>query len=237
MDIDCIVIEDEPLAIEKIEGFIKQVDYLHLLSAFQNPIDGVSYLKRNSVDLIFLDIKMSPLSGIDVLESVNISSNVIITSAYDEYAIKGYEYRVSDFLLKPFSFSRFLKAVEGIYYENNPQAFSDRINFIFVRSEYRIEKIDLSKILFIQGMSDYLQIQLYEKRILTLLSLRNLMRILPQNEFVRVHKSYIIPISKIDYIERSAIRINEKMIPITTSYKKDFYNIIQKHLKYKNIKT
>jgi DNA-binding LytR/AlgR family response regulator len=229
MKINCIAIEDEPLALKKITDFIYQIEYLKLAAGFDNAIKAVDFLKNNSIDLIFLDIRMKNLTGIQFLESLKIKSKVIITSAYDEYALKGYELDVSDYLLKPFTFDRFLKSVEKIHHELFNNNIKANQGYIFVKTEYRIEKIDLKDIWYIKGMKDYLQIHTAEKKIMTLQSFKDIEKILPENEFVRVHNSYIVSLSKIESIERSRIKIKTAnvLIPISDSYKNNFYNFIQ----------
>lgn len=227
MKINCIVIEDEPLALRKITDFINRIDYLNLLQGFNNAINAIGFLKTNAVDLIFLDIRMKKLSGIQFLEALKTKPKVIITSAYDEYALKGYELDVSDYLLKPFSFERFVKSVEKVYNELKTDNLGKTNDYLFVKTEYRIEKIDLDNILYIKGMKDYLQIITTDKKIMTLQSFKNIIQFLPEKEFVRVHNSYIIAISKIDNIERNRIKIRDEMIPISDSYKDDFYNLLR----------
>lgn len=227
MKINCIVIEDEPLALKKINEFISQVDYLNLLEEFDNAVKAIGFLKNNSVDLIFLDIRMKKLTGIQFLESLKSKPKVIITSAYDEYALKGYELDVSDYLLKPFSFDRFLKSAEKVYNDLATNNIEHKPDYIFVKTEYRIEKIELKSILYIQGMKDYLQIFTIDKKIMTLQSFKNLVQVLPAREFVRVHNSYMVSISKIDSIERNRIKIGDNLVPISNSYKDNFYNLLQ----------
>jgi two-component system LytT family response regulator len=231
MKINCIAIEDEPLALKKITDFINQVDYLHLLKGFDNAIDAHGFIKQNDVDLIFLDIRMKSLSGIQFLESVKPDAKIIITSAYDEYALKAYELDVADYLLKPFSFERFLKSAEKVYEQLKSINNRTSKEFIFVKTEYRIEKVRLGDILYIQGMKDYLQIHTSNKKIMTLQTFKNMAEILPEENFQRVHNSYIVSISKIDHIEKNRIYIANTIIPISDSYKKSFYKL----LKDKNI--
>lgn len=227
MKINCIAIEDEPLALKKIMGFIEQVDYLNLLEGFNNAIDAIGYLKKNTVDLIFLDIRMKKLSGIQFLESVSNKPKIIITSAYDEYALKGYELEVADYLLKPFTFERFLKSVEKIYNQLKELKSNITNDYIFVKTEYRMEKVVLKDILYIQGMKDYLQIHTTDRKIMTLQTFKNLLEILPPINFQRVHNSYIVATSKIENIERNRIRIGKELIPISDSYKDKFYEILK----------
>ncbi|MFC0876966.1 LytR/AlgR family response regulator transcription factor [Saccharicrinis sp. FJH2] len=227
MKINCIAIEDEPLALKKIKEFIEQVDYLNLLEGFDNAVDAIGYLKQNDVHLIFLDIRMKKLSGIQFLEALQSKPKVIITSAYDEFALKGYELDVADYLLKPFSFERFLKSVDKVYHQLSEAAGKNSNEYIFVKTEYRIEKIEIKDILYIRGMKDYLQIHTTDKKIMTLQTFRNLLEILPDADFQRVHYSYIVSISKIEHIERNRIRIGNDLIPISDSYKDAFYGILK----------
>jgi len=227
MKINCIVIEDEPLALKKIKEYIEQVDYLNFLQGFNDAVEALGYLKGNPVDLIFLDIRMKKLSGIQFLESLQKKPKVIITSAYDEYALKGYELDVADYLLKPFSFERFLMSVDKLYNQLNGIKNILTNDYIFVKTEYRIEKVSLKDILYIQGMKDYLKIHTIDKKIMTLQTFKNLMEVLPTIDFQRIHNSYVVAISKIDNIERNRIRIGKDLIPISDSYKENFYKILK----------
>ena len=232
MKINCIVIEDEPLAMQKITGYIRQVDYLNFLQGFSNSVDAIGYLKGTVVDLIFLDIRMKKMTGIQLLETMKTKPKVIITSAYHEYALKGYELDVSDYLLKPFSFERFVKSVEKVYEQLSLIRSEGPDNYIFIKTEYRIEKVDLDMILYIKGMKDYLQIVTSDRKIMTLQSFKNILQFLPESRFARVHNSYIVALSKIENIERNRIRIKGELIPISGSYKCSFYELLKqkKHL-------
>ena len=225
--INCIVIEDEPLARRKITEYIGMIDYLNLLDTFDNAISAISFLNKNRVDLIFLDIRMKRLTGIQLLESIDVKPAVIITTAYDEYAIKGYELDVVDYILKPFSIERFVKAVDKAYKYIDKTNSTQQTDFIFVKTEYRTERIDINNILYIQGMKDYLMICTTSKKIMTLMSFKNIIKLLPDNIFTRVHNSYIVAIPKIDSIERNRINIGDAVIPISNSYKDDFINKIK----------
>lgn len=228
MKINCIAIEDEPLALAKLEGFILQTDYLNLLKTFTNAVDAIGYLKQASVDLIFLDIRMKKLSGIQFLESLSHPPKVIITTAYDAYALKGYELEVVDYLLKPFTFGRFLKSAEKVYNQLTAAKKNvSEVDYIFVKTEYRIEKVELKNILYIQGMKDYLQIHTSEKKIMTLQTFKNLLEILPKTDFRRVHNSYIVAVSKIESIEKNRILIGEDLIPISSGYRSGFYDFLK----------
>jgi len=226
MNIKCIIIEDEPLALERAKGFVEKLPYLNLLAAFDNAIDALTFLKSNKVDLLFLDINMDGLSGIELLENAKIDGEVIITTAYNEYAIKGFELNVTDYLLKPYSFERFLKAVDKVQLNLSKKEVSKNKEFIFVKTENRLENIALNEILFIEGMRDYRRIHTINKRIMTLQTFTELEQIIPSNLICRVHKSYMVAIDKIESVERNRIRIKEQIIPISETYKKLFYSQI-----------
>ncbi|MHC1708354.1 MAG: LytR/AlgR family response regulator transcription factor [Bacteroidales bacterium] len=238
MIIRCIAIDDEPLALEKMEDYILKVPFLKLEAKFDNAISAIEFLKQNQVDLIFLDVQMEGLSGIQMLEALKVRPKVVLTTAYDEFAMKGYELDVSDYLLKPIAFERFLKAVDKIYEilqskqktvppTEQAVVHSTHDDFIFVKTEYRLEKVNFKDILFIEGMKDYLRIHCIDKRIMTLMSFVKMEQLLPADMFVRVHKSFIVSLEKIQSIERNHIRINEHHIPIGESYRKMFWGILQ----------
>lgn len=226
----CIIIEDEPLALERTKNFVSKIPFLNLCGTFDNALDGLSYLKANKVDLLFLDINMDELSGIELLESSKIESKVIITTAYQEYAIKGYELNVTDYLLKPFTFDRFLKAVNKAQENTDPPLVATSQDFIFVKTENRLEKINLSDILFIEGMRDYRRIHTQHKKIMTLQNFSELEQIIPSNLVCRVHKSYMVGIGKIESIERMRIKIASQIIPISETYKELFFKMINNRL-------
>ena len=222
--INCIIIEDEPLALERAKGYIAKVSYLQLLQAFNNPLDGFAFLKQNKVDLIFLDIKMDQLTGIQLLESISFKGNVIITTAYDEYAIKGYELNVTDYLLKPYTFERFLQAIDKIQDLNKP--IKSTREYIFIKTENRLEKVNLEDILFIEGMRDYRRIHLENKRIMTLQTFTEFEKNIPSSKICRVQKSFMVSVNKIESIERKRIKIKDNYIPFSDSYKSKFLDII-----------
>ena len=223
----CIIIEDEPLALEKTKDFVHKVPFLTLSATFDNALTGLAYLNNNKVDLLFLDINMDELSGIELLESSKITSQVIITTAYQEYALKGYELQITDYLLKPFTFNRFLQAVNKAQ-QNLSQRTADKqqVDFIFVKTENRLEKIMIGDILYIEGMRDYLRIHTSGKKIMTLQSFNELEQLLPAHLVCRVHKSYMIAINKIDAIERGRIKIGDQLIPVSETYKEAFLQLI-----------
>lgn len=225
MVINCIIVEDEPLALKRTKEFVSQVSYLNVLSSFSNAYDAIGFLKTNTVDLIFLDIEMDGFTGIEFIESLTSKPQIIITTAYDKYALKGFELNVADYLLKPFRFDRFLNAVERVYGIVSKDKTEDK-NFIFVKTEYRLERVALCEIYFIEGMGDYRNVQIASKKILTLQTFSDFEKELPVKQFCRVHKSYIVSIDKISSIERNRIKIMDKLIPISDNHKERFYSLI-----------
>lgn len=223
MKINCIIIEDEPLALERTRNYVQRLPYLNLQASFENGIEALSFLKNVKTDLIFLDVRMDEISGIELLESVKIESEVIITTAYPEYALKGYELEVCDYLLKPFTFERFVQAVERAQNRLKQKEAPAEKKFIFVKTEYRLEKIYLDEILYIEGMRDYRRIHTTEKRIMTLQTFGELENTIPPEIICRVHKSFMVSISKIDSIERDRVRIGELFIPVSDTYRKAFF--------------
>lgn len=222
----CIIIEDEPLALEKTKDFVNKVPFLSLSATFDNALKGLTYLNNNKVDVLFLDINMDELSGIELLESSKISSQVIITTAYQEYALKGYELQITDYLLKPFTFNRFLQAVNKAQVNMAPRISDAQPNFIFVKTENRLEKIMLNEIVYIEGMRDYLRIHTINKKIMTLQNFSEIEKLIPPNIVCRVHKSFMVALNKIDSIERNRIKIADQLIPISETYKEIFFQLI-----------
>lgn len=220
MKITCIIVEDEPLAMKRTKSYVQKTPTLELLGCFENALEALEFLAQNKIDLIFLDIKMDELTGIEFLESTTIESKVIFTTAYEEYALKSYELNVLDYLLKPYTYPRFLKAVNKFTKEN------EVTDYMFIKSGYQLEKVYFNDILFIEGMGDYRGIHTNNKKILTLQTFSNLQQLLPSNIFKRVHKSYMVSINQIDRIERTIIVIGKERIPISSTYKDEFYQFI-----------
>ncbi len=226
MIINCIIVEDEPLALKRTQEYVGQVSYLNLMASFSNGFEAIGFLKSHEVDLLFLDVEMDGFTGIELLEALSHKPEVIITTAYDKYALKGFELNVSDYLLKPFAFDRFLRAVERIY-NTLTQTQSQERDFLFVKTEYRLERVAFNEILFISGMGDYRCIQTTSKKILTLQPLAELESALPKTTFCRVHKSYLVSVQHIHSVERQRIRIGKELIPISEQYKDTFYRLIE----------
>ena len=222
MKINCIIVEDEPPALKRTQEYVGKIPYLNLLQSFDNGFEAIGFLKKQNVDLLFLDIKMDELTGIQLLESLDRKPYVIVTTAYNKYALKGYELNVTDYLLKPFSIERFIQAVEKVFFQLNPPRQEER-DFFFVKSDYKIEKLFFQEIVFIEGMRDYRCIQLATRRVLTSQTFSELELDLPPSTFCRVHKSYLVALDKIERIERNRIKIRDTYIPIGETYKESFY--------------
>ncbi len=219
----CIIIEDEPLALDRTREYVLKIPFLELKGAFEDALEGMAYLSAQSVDVLFLDVNMDELSGIELLESVNINSQVIITTAYQQYALKGFELNVTDYLLKPFTFPRFLQAVNKAK-ENLVKEKSDpQPDFIFVKTENRLEKIMVADILYIEGMRDYRRIHTTSKSIMTLQNFGELEQLIPSHLVCRVHKSYMVSLHRIEAVERGRIIIGDQRIPISATYKEPFF--------------
>ena len=243
MKMNCIAVDDEILALKKIQRYADKIDYLNLLGTFDNALSTFSFLRENRVDLIFLDIQMDEFTGIQLLETLKDPPYVILTTAFDEYALKAYELDVMDYLLKPIPFERFIKAVEKVYarflkdrahqtkHTSEPEETTNQHNkpeFTFIKSGNKTVKVYFNKILYIEGMRDYLQIHTEDSKIMTLLNFKTIQELLDPMKFIRVHKSYMVAIDKIDYIENNAIKIGNKLIPVSSTYKITFQNLLNK---------
>jgi two-component system, LytTR family, response regulator len=234
MKLTCIIVEDEPLAMERTKMYVTCLPFLTLLNTFDNAFDALAYLKSNAVDVLFLDINLGSFSGIQLLETANLSSQVIFTTAYPDYALKGYELKVADYLLKPFTFERFVQAISRVQdllgkkeSPATPPQYSEPKKFIFIKTEHRLEKVLLNDILFIEGMGDYRRIHTNDKRLMTLQTFGDFEKDISAHQLCRVHKSYMVAIDKIEAIERDRIKIGDTLIPISDTYKQAFFDVIQ----------
>ena len=233
--IRCLVVDDEPLALDIIEDYIAKVPFLELVKSTTSAIEGLSLVQNDGIDLVFLDVQMPELTGLQFLKIMNGKCDVILTTAYSQYALEGYELDVIDYLLKPIAFDRFYKAAQKVLQQRQnsspislpapimrPQAH----NFIFVKTEHKIQKIYLDDILYIEGLKDYISIFSKTERIITLQNMKKMEEALPLGRFIRVHKSYIIALDKIDSIERSRIQIADKIIPVGDTYREGFFRLV-----------
>lgn len=233
--IRCLVVDDEPLALDILEDYISKVPFLTLVKTTTSAIEGLSLVQSDAIDLVFLDVQMPELTGIQFLKIINGKCDVILTTAYSQYALDGYELDVVDYLLKPIAFDRFYKAAQKVLQNNGSgntiaqeqTPASNSRDFIFVKTEHKIQKIYLDDILYIEGLKDYISIFTKTERIITLQNMKKMEESLPSKSFIRVHKSYIVAIGKIESIERSRIQIGEKIIPIGDTYREYFFKQIE----------
>lgn len=231
--ITCIAIDDEPLALKQIDGYIEKIPFLNLVRSFSSSIKALSFLQDNQVDLMFVDINMPDLSGMDFVKSLFNSPKIIFTTAYREYAAEGFQVDAADYLVKPISFTKFLKAVEKTKqrYFNAPEntaIIEHKEQFLLIKSECKIVRINLSDIKYIEGMRDYVRIHLVDENpIMALLGMKNIIKHLPKENFMRVHRSYIVNLNKIYTIERNRIVFEKDIyIPISDQYKDEFQKFL-----------
>jgi DNA-binding LytR/AlgR family response regulator len=224
--INCVIIDDEPLAREGMSSYVREVDFLKLIGVCENPLELTKILDQQTVDLIFLDIQMPKMNGLDFLKTVPNPPIVIITTAYPTYAIEGFQLNVLDYLLKPITFDRFFKSVtkaKDYYHLINrpvPAAGADpSADYFFIRCGSKYEKIYFNQILYVEGMQNYITIYTEKGKFVTLLYLKNLEENLDPRSFIRVHKSYIVSIDKIEAIEGNEIFIQSHRIPMSRNYR------------------
>jgi two-component system LytT family response regulator len=214
MTLRCLIVEDEPLARERLTGYLARTPQLQLAGVVDNGPEALSLLRQIPVELLFLDVNLGGMSGIELLETAKVECPVILTTAHPEHALKAYDLKVVDYLLKPFTFERFKQAVERV---------SQSAAHVFIKSGARLERVTLSEILYIEGQDDYRCIHTRHKQILTSETFGELEKRLP---VCRVHRSYAVALDKIDSIERDRVRIGEKLIPISASYRDALHSLL-----------
>lgn len=233
----CYIIDDEPLAQEILEAYIAKVSFLELKGVFVSPLEAAGSLEKDKPDLLFLDINMPDLDGLSFIPMLNPKPMIILTTAYDQYALKAFDLEVKDYLVKPFPFERFYKSVLRLHKEQNerlqpetkepkPEPKNEQ-EYIFLKVGHRIQKLAVRDILFVEGMKDYLRIHTKEEKIMTLLNFAKLEELLPPKDFARVHRSFLVAIDKIDHIEKNRIRIADQVIPISDTYADAFYKMLK----------
>ena len=231
--ISCIIADDEPVARKILQEFVEKTPFLDLQGKFENAAKTGDFLSENAIDLIFLDIEMPKISGLQLLQKMHIESLVIITTAFPQYALEGYELDVIDYLLKPFAFSRFLKAVQKAkdYYQIKHAATANQQHsYIFIKSDKRIEKIELDEILYAESVGNYVNVHTESKNILAYLTMKSLESQLPVEDFIKIHQSYIVNCSKIQSIEGSEIKLQTQSLPISRNHRDSVMKIIQQRL-------
>ena len=234
----CLVVEDEPIALEIVKDYVNRVSFLKLSQAFRNPIKALEYLQENKVDLLFLDINMPDLTGIQFLNALPYSPLVIFTTAYSQYALESYEYDAVDYLLKPIEFERFLKAVnkafEHLKLRNSKNQINTQVSegkvkdHILIKSGTNLHHIKINDILYIKGAGNYVTFFVEMQKIMALLTMDQVLGMLPSDQFFRIHKSYIVNADQIDVIEKDQIKIRGKAVPIGNNFKEGFLRNLKK---------
>lgn len=222
----CIIVEDEPLAMERLEGYVRQLPVLELLGTFHDALEALAFLQTHAVDIVFLDIRLGGWSGIELLETSAVAGEVILTTAYPEYAPKSYDLKVADYLLKPFTFPRFVQAVERARGNLARREEPGARDIVFVKTELRLERVRLDEVLYIEGVRDYRRIHTVHKRIMTLQTFGELERKIAADVVCRVHKSYMVALDRIESVERDRITLGDVLIPISETYRDRFYALI-----------
>ncbi|WP_298418175.1 LytTR family DNA-binding domain-containing protein [uncultured Kordia sp.] len=219
--LNCLIIDDQPIARAGIADYCNEISFLHVIALCKNALQANHYLEKNHIDLIFLDINMPLLSGIDWLKSLKKPPSVIMTTAYEEYALESFSYNVLDYLIKPISFNRFLKAVHKV---NNYLLHKSENDVLFLKSEKQLKKVDINDILFAQALQNYIKVITQKETIITQMSLKSFKDQLPQDHFIQTHKSYIVSKYKVDAIVENQIIIGDYEIPISVRLKKGVLN-------------
>ena len=234
MTLTCAIIDDEPLAVSLLENYVLKTSFLELRGTYNSAVNALPALREEPVDLLFLDIQMPELSGLEFSQVLDPRIRVIFTTAFDQYAVDSYRVNALDYLLKPISYADFLasvnKAVAWFELLRKSSASDAPVDRIFVRSEYRLLQIELSRVLYIEGLKDYVKIYLEgeERPVLSLMSMKKLEEILPPDRFVRVHRSFIVHADKIKVIERNRIVFGKEYIPISENYKPHFLEVLER---------
>lgn len=240
MILDCVIIDDEPLARKLLEGYVEKTSFLNLKGSYNSAINAIQSITEEPVQLVFLDIQMPDLNGLDFARMLPPSTRVIFTTAYPEHAVEGFRINALDYLMKPIEYTQFLESANKALAwhqqrEDEPKSShnseKDREEFIYVKSDYKIVKVRFDEILYIEGLKDYLKIHLEDRQrpILTLISMKNMEDRLPSPRFMRVHRSFIVNTDKIDIIERAQIVFNQVHIPISDGYKTEFLAHVNEH--------
>jgi two-component system, LytTR family, response regulator len=237
--LNCVIIEDEPLARNLLIDYVKKVPSLNLIEAFSNPLAAMETLRTASIDVLFLDVQMPEITGISLLKILKKRPLVVLTTAYSQYALEGYELDVVDYLLKPITFERFLKAVDKVSQRidaSSPvtqplsiESSSSTPTFIFVKDGTKLVKVKLDEILYIEGLKDYVTIFTTSQKVVTLQRLKSLEEQLPSNKFIRIHNSYIVSLDAIDVVHKNEVQIKGNTLPIGDTYRKTFKEFIDRN--------
>ncbi|MGN0054757.1 MAG: LytR/AlgR family response regulator transcription factor [Bacteroides sp.] len=229
MNLTCAIIDDEPLALDLLESYVNKTPFLQLAGKYSSAVTAMKELPEQQVDLLFLDIQMPELNGLEFSKMVPPHTRIVFTTAFEQYAIDGYKVNALDYLLKPISYVDFLQAAnKAVQWFELLQQPRDEVQSIFVKSDYKLVQIELSKILYVEGLKDYIKI--YEedmpKPVLSLMSMKAMEELLPASRFMRVHRSYIVQKEKIRIIDRGRIVFGKTYIPVSDSYKQAFQEFL-----------
>lgn len=234
MTLNCLIVDDEPLALDLLENYVTKTPFLSLAGRCENAFQAMERIQQNDIDLLFLDIQMPDLNGIEFSKTLGERPKVIFTTAFDQYAVEGFRVNALDYLLKPISYPEFLQAANKAkrWYERSSKATAptESPNTIFVKSDYKLVQIDLNKVLYIEGVKDYVRIFLEDdaKPVMSLMSMKSMEERLPADRFMRVHRSFIVQMDKIKTIERNRIVFGKEYIPISDTYKEKFMEFLNK---------
>lgn len=234
--IKCLIVDDEPLAIRVVENYVKKTPYLELVASCESALNAMKVLQDTEIELIFLDIQMPDLNGLDFSKTLKKEIKTIFTTAFPEYAIEGYKVNASGYLLKPFSYPEFLEVVDRVKKNLEQEQIkpnSDKqLSSFFVKSGYQTVRIEPEKILYFEGLKDYVKIFIkgHPSPVVTLMNMKSINDFLPEDQFVRIHRSYVVNIKQIDVIEKGSVKIDGKTIPVSEGYRDSFQAIIAKNL-------
>jgi len=234
--ISTVAIDDEPLALQLVTGYIRKTPFLELLGEFDNPIDAMEFIGREKPDLLFVDIQMPDLTGIEFIRTLGYKPKIVFATAFARYALEGFKLEAVDYLLKPFNYEEFLRAAQKAknlieLEQKAAEEVSSNQDFLFLKSEYKIRRINFNDIVYIEGLKDYVKVYtVHEKSpVLSLTSMKNLVSKLPGDRFMRVHRSFIVNLDRIQTIERSRIVFGDTRIPVSDQYKDEFQRFLDRN--------
>lgn len=234
MTLNCVIIDDEPLAAELLASYAQKIPFLELQGYFNSATEAIKTIREKKIDLIFLDIQMPEISGLEFARIIGENTRIVFTTAFSQYAIEGYKVNALDYLLKPISFEKFLEVAKKAldFFENKNKFLTMKQDrFIFIKSEYKLQKVCFDDILYIEGVKDYVKFYIADgsKNIMSLMNMKKVEEFLPSPEFMRIHRSYIVHMPKVSLIDRFRIVMGEQYLPISESYKDNVQKYIEEH--------
>lgn len=229
MKINCLIVDDEPIARQILREFVEDLEWLYLVGEAETPLKAINLLAQYSIDLLFLDIEMPQMSGLELLKKIPNPPAVIVTTAYPQYALEGFELDVLDYLLKPISIERFIKAAlkaKGFYEQKNKN-LATSADYFFVKCDGKIERIEIKDLLYVKALENYIVLQTTQRKYITYLTMRGLEEYLPTEQFVKIHKSYLVPVGKIDRIEGNEIHVGDEKLPLSRNLRAEVLEKIE----------